>query len=399
MTHFSQTSTPPRKRIALLGASGSIGAGAIDVIAASGGLLTASVLTAHSGTRRLVETAERLRPETVIVTDPEADRAPLSGLPAGTELLFGPEALEEAVQRPEIDTVLSAIVGSAGLRGTWRALEAGKTVALANKESLVLAGALLPELARKSGGRILPVDSEHSAIYQSLAARGPEGDDLSRSVRRLILTASGGPFRGRTKEELERVTVDDALRHPTWKMGKKITIDSATMMNKAFEIIEARWLFDLPPEKIDVLIHPQSIIHSMVEFVDGAVIAQMSPPDMRLPIQLALCGMERRESPARKSDWTLPLSLELFPPDEERFPAIALGRRVARLGGSAGAVVNAANEVAVDAFLSGKLPFSHIVSICRSMLEEQTLEERPTLERLFEIDAAVRGETKKWISE
>lgn len=399
MIHSSQNTDFPPKKIALLGASGSIGSGAIDVIAASCGRLVASVLTVHTGTRRLVEAARRLRPQTVVVTNPEADRAPLAELPPETELLFGPEALDEVVQRPEIGTVLSAIVGSAGLRGTWRALEAGKTVALANKESLVLAGPLLLELAQKNGGKILPVDSEHSAILQSLAARGPYGDDLARSVRRLILTASGGPFRNLTKEELEKVTVEDALRHPTWKMGKKITIDSATMMNKALEIIEARWLFQLPPEKIDVVVHPQSMVHSMVEFVDGAVIAQMGPPDMRLPIQLALYDRARIEGPARKMDWTQPFSLEFFPPDEERFPALALGRRVAELGGSAGAVASAANEVAVAAFLAGKLPFSRIVPLCQTILERHAFEERPTLERLFELDAATREETKKWISD
>ncbi len=398
------------RRIAVLGATGSIGASALDVIAASGGRLAAAVLTAHRQTAKLAGLARRFRPETLVVTDPEADRAPLAELERTTRVLYGPEGLDEAVSSPEIDVVLAAIVGGAGLRGSWRALEAGKTLALANKESLVLAGSLLFDLARKNGGRILPVDSEHSAIWQALAscrpAETPYGascgsDPAERKdlVRRLILTASGGPFRNKPLDELRRVTVGEALAHPTWKMGKKITIDSATMMNKAFEIIEARWLFDLPPEKIGVVIHPQSIIHSMVEFVDGAVIAQMGTPDMRLPIQLALCGMERRRCPAPSLDWSRARALELFPPDEERFPAIPLGRRVARDGGSAGAVVNAANEVAVAAFLAGKIPFHKITGICQSILEHHQFEQEPSLERLFELDRQARTETQTWISD
>ena len=394
------------RRVAVLGATGSIGQSGLDVIAASHGRLTAAVLTAHRRTAKLAELAERFRPEILVVTDPGADRAPLAGLAKTTRILYGPEGLDEAVSSPGIDIVLAAIVGGAGLRGSWRALEAGKTLALANKESLVLAGSLLCGLARKTGGRILPVDSEHSAIWQALAscrpAEAPYGSGMpggGELVRRLILTASGGPFRNRPLAELERVTVAEALAHPTWKMGKKITIDSATMMNKAFEIIEARWLFGLPPEKIDVMIHPQSIIHSMVEFVDGAVIAQLGTPDMRLPIQLALNGMERLPGPAAPLDWSTARTLELIPPDEERFPAISLGRRVARDGGSAGAVVNAANEVAVAAFLAGKIPFHKITGICQSILDHHQFEQEPSLERLFELDRQARMETQAWISD
>lgn len=400
--------TAPR-RVAVLGATGSIGQSALDVIAASDGRLTAAVLTAHRQTAKLAELARRFRPEIVVVTDPQADRAPLAETERTTRVLYGPDGLDLAVSAPEVDMVLAAIVGGAGLRGSWRALEAGKTLALANKESLVLAGSLLFDLARKTGGRILPVDSEHSAIWQALASCRPAATPYGASdsgasggkdlVRRLILTASGGPFRNKPLDELERVTVAEALAHPTWKMGKKITIDSATMMNKAFEIIEARWLFDLPAEKIDVMIHPQSIIHSMVEFVDGAVIAQMGTPDMRLPIQLALCGMERRPGPAAPLDWNAARTLELLPPDEERFPAIPLGRRVARDGGSAGAVVNAANEVAVAAFLAGKIPFHKITGICQSVLEHHQFEKEPSLERLFELDRRARMETQTWISD
>ncbi len=404
-------SNRPVKQIAVLGATGSIGTSALDIIAASGGELVAELLSAHSQTAKLAEAARRFHPMTLVVTDETADRTPLSDVPPGTRVLYGVDALEEEIRREEIDVVLSAIVGSAGLRGTWSALEAGKTVALANKESLVLAGALMIDLAKRSGGRILPVDSEHSAIWQSLASRqigltpygAPEStDDLDFAkgmITRLILTASGGPFRNRNKEDLTKVTVADALAHPTWKMGKKITIDSATMMNKAFEIIEARWLFDLPPERIDVMIHPQSIIHSMVEFLDGGVIAQLGVPDMRLPIQLALYGMTRRYATGRRLDWSQLQTLELIPPDEDRFPAIPLGRRVARDGGTSGAVVNAANEVAVDAFLHGKIPFPKITTACQTILDHHQFEERPTLSRLFEIDRWARMETQKWISD
>lgn len=407
-----ETLDGPVRRVAVLGATGSIGENGLDVIASSGGRLVPTLLTAHRRTDKLAAMAERFHPQTVIVTDETADRTPLSTVPKGTEILFGESALEEGVRRSEIDVVLAAIVGSAGLRGTWSALEAGKTVALANKESLVLAGSLLMNLAKQTGGKILPVDSEHSAVWQALASiripltpfggaapAVPPGQSEKNVVRRLILTASGGPFRNRSREELARVTVADALAHPTWKMGKKITIDSATMMNKAFEIIEARWLFDIPPERIGVMIHPQSIIHSMVEFIDGAVIAQMGPPDMRLPIQLALYEMDRIDGAANRLDWSQIQTLELFPPDEDRFPAIPLGRRVARDGGSAGAVVNAANEVAVGAFLQGKIPFDKITTVCRTILDHHQFEERPSLSRLFDIDRQARMETQKWISD
>lgn len=413
------------RRIAVLGSSGSIGRSALEVIAGSEGRLEAVMLSVHQSTELLVDqvrqlavrqVAERLQgggtpptqlPQAVIITDPYADRTPLADLPPGIEVLFGQEALCEYVRRKEIDIVLSAIVGSAGLRSTWSALEAGKTVALANKESLVMGGSLITELAHRHGGRIIPVDSEHSAIFQCLRSRCLEEparhsakDSVSRandSVERIILTASGGPFRSWPKEYLANVTVADALAHPTWNMGKKITIDSATLMNKALEIIEARWLFEMPVAKISVVIHPQSIIHSMVEFVDGSVIAQASPPDMRLPIQLALNFPNRFDGPAARIDWSKPLQLEFLPPDFERFPALALGLEVAEVGGTAGAVVNAVNEVAVDAFLNGRLPFRHITTLCRQILKHHDYEQRPTLERLFEVDRLAREETVKWI--
>jgi 1-deoxy-D-xylulose-5-phosphate reductoisomerase len=247
-------------------------------------------------------------------------------------------------------------------------------------------------LAEARGSRLLPVDSEHSAIFQAMQAGRRD------EIARIVLTASGGPFRRHTKEQLAKVTVEEALDHPTWQMGRKITIDSATMMNKALEIIEARWLFDLPPEKIAVVVHPQSIVHSLVEFVDGSVLAQMSPPDMKLPIQLALTWPERRPGPAAKFDFARRHCLEFEPPDEDRFPALQLGHQVARAGGTAGAVVNAANEAAVELFLKRQIRFIDIVPACRAVLEHHNFDPQPTLERLMELDAWARREVLKWKS-
>jgi 1-deoxy-D-xylulose-5-phosphate reductoisomerase len=339
-------------------------------------------------------------PRWVIVTDERADRSPLGQLPQGIEVSFGHEALCELVRHPEIDVVLSAIVGSAGLTSTLAALEADKTVALANKESLVMGGELLTKLGK---GRLIPVDSEHSAIMQALRSwtmnsQNPQcKQGLNNSVEKIVLTASGGPFRTRSLDELANVTVEEALAHPTWNMGKKITIDSATLMNKALEIIEAGWFFDLPAHKMSVMIHPQSLIHSMVEFVDGSVIAQMSVPDMRLPIQLALYYPHRYPGPSMKLDWQQMQTLEFHPPDFERFPAIPLGLEVVAAGGTAGAVVNAANEAAVSAFLDGRLPFQDIVEICKSVLRNHHFEPHPTLDQLLTIDRWARKETEKWI--
>ncbi|MDR3108440.1 MAG: 1-deoxy-D-xylulose-5-phosphate reductoisomerase [Planctomycetaceae bacterium] len=413
------------RRVAVLGASGSIGRSALEVVAGSDSRFEAVMLSVHRSTDWLVEqicqmtvrgVSERLKdgrgkpqnsflPETIIITDPSADRTPLENLPPGIEILFGQDALCDYVRRDDVDIVLSAIVGSAGLRSTWAALEAGKTVALANKESLVMGGSLVTDLARKNGGRVIPVDSEHSAIFQCLRETGwePNGNDgdgeLHRTVERIILTASGGPFRTWPADYLANVTVTDALTHPTWSMGKKISVDSATLMNKALEIIEARWLFNMPASKIGVVIHPQSVIHSLVEFVDGAIIAQMSPPDMRLPIQWALTYPERYEGNATRMDWAKPLTLEFFPPDMERFPALSLGLEVAAVGGTAGAVVNAVNEVAVDAFLRRRLPFRHITTLCQQILKHHDYEMSPTIERLFEIDWWAREEASRWISQ
>lgn len=385
-----------KRRIALLGSTGSIGQSTLEVAAASRGGLEIVALSAHRRFAELCTQARQLRPRFVVATDAEAARAfDWSALPAGTELLVGQQGLSRIVRLPEVDIVLSAVVGSAGLMGTWEALDAGKTVALANKETLVMAGPQVMRLAASRGVKILPVDSEHSAVFQVLEASSPS--DPRRELKRIILTASGGPFRCWTREQMQTATVADALAHPTWRMGEKITIDSATMMNKALEIIEARWLFDLPPEQIDVVVHPQSIVHSFVEFVDGSVLAQLSPPDMKLPIQYALTWPQRLPSPARQLDLTESLRLDFEPPDEDRFPALRLGREVAAAGGTAGAVMNAANEAAVASFLAGELPFVEIVPACRAVLESHTFEAEPSLGELLKLDAWARQEMQRWI--
>ena len=382
----------PAKRIAVLGSTGSIGASALDVIASSDGRLEVAALSAHRNCDALLCQARQHRPSLVVVSDAQAAAEyDWSELPDECQLLAGDDGLVEAVGREDVDVVLAAIVGSAGLRSTWAALEAGKTVALANKETLVMAGALMAQQARDRDAMLLPVDSEHSALFQILNSQEME------EVDRLVLTASGGPFRHYTPEQLQRVTVQEALEHPTWQMGPKISVDSATMMNKALEIIEARWLFGIDAERIEVTIHPQSIVHSLVEFVDGSVLAQMSPPDMRLPIHYALNYPQRCPAAAKRIDWKELFQLDFEPPNHDRFPSLEVGAQCAREGGSCGAVLNAANEAAVGEFLAGELHFTEIVPACSSILGAHHFEPNPTLDRLIELDRWARAEVSRWI--
>lgn len=377
-------------RVAVLGSTGSIGESTLDVVAASGGRLSVHLLAARRDVETILEQARLFRPRWVVLADPAAAAGVgPADLPEGTRLAVGEDAIGELAASDEVDRVVSAIVGAAGLRGTWAAVEAGKVVALANKESLVMAGPLVTDLAARTGARILPVDSEHSAIQQALASGG-DGE-----VARIVLTASGGPFRSTPASALQSVTPAEALRHPTWSMGRKITIDSATMMNKALEIIEARWLFGLPADRIAVVVHPQSVVHSMVEFVDGSVIAQLSPPDMRLPIQYALEYPRRRPGPARRLDWSEALHLEFEPPDPVRFPALILGQEAATRGGTAGAALNAANEVAVEAFLAGRIRFTDVAEVCGRILQDHPFEAEPSLDAILEIDAWARHAAAK----
>lgn len=401
------------RRIAILGGTGSIGRGALEVIAFSRGELCATVVTAHQQTQILADELRKLAacgaalPECLIITDATANLAPLEEFRARCTIRCGSNALEKVLRTNEFgcDIVLSAIVGIAGLASTRAALEAGITVALANKECLVVGGELLTSLAEKNGVALIPVDSEHSGVLQCLSSlRDAQNKNENANknsldeVAKIILTASGGPFRTRTLRELENVTVADALAHPTWQMGRKVTIDSATLMNKALELIEARWLFGIDAARLAAVIHPQSMIHALVEFIDGSTLVQMSPPDMRMPIQLALNYPQRKLSPATKIDWSTPLSLELLPLDEERFPAVRLGREVAAAGGTAGVVFNAANEVAVEMFLTEKIPFSQIVIATEKVLQAHHHETHPTWERLSELDLWARREmvNRKW---
>jgi 1-deoxy-D-xylulose-5-phosphate reductoisomerase len=376
----------------VLGSTGSIGTSTLDVISSLDDRLLAVGLSAHSQWETLCEQAHLFHPRWVAITDPAVARTcDPSCLPSGTQLLTGPDSVLSMVTHPDVDVVVTAIVGAAGLTGTWAALEAGKTVAIANKETLVLAGALVMELAARTGARVLPVDSEHSAIFQALQSGRPG------EVERIVLTASGGPFRGRSRAELAEVTVDEALQHPTWRMGPKITVDSATLMNKALEVIEARWLFGLPPDKIDVIIHPESVIHSFVEFTDGSVLAQMSPPDMRLPIQYALTYPERLPGPARRLNWRELSCWHFEQPDPEAFPGLQLGYEVAQRGGTCGAVLNAANEEAVAGFLAGHLGFLDIPRVCRDVLRQHHYSARPSLAELASADRWARQEVGRWL--
>ncbi len=377
--------------VAVLGATGSIGESAMEVARHLGNRISVKGLSAHSQLDRLVELAREFRPDWIVATDIEtANKFRWPDLP-GTELLIGSQGLQQGVVGDGIDTVLAAIVGIAGLQSTLAALGAGKNVALANKETLVAAGPIVMAAARNSGASIIPIDSEHNAIFQCIQA-GQAG-----YLSKVILTASGGPFRNWTIEQMENALPEQALNHPNWDMGRKISIDSATMMNKALEIIEARWLFDLVAGQIEVVVHPQSVVHSMVEFADGSVLAQLSPPDMRLPIQYALLYPERIPGPANRMNFSKALSLEFSPPDHSRFPALKLGLRVAEQGGTAGAVFNAANEVAVEAFLKQEIGFNDIVRAVGEVVAQHPFQSSPDLDQIVAIDQWAREETNKWI--
>lgn len=354
-----------RKKISILGSTGSIGTQTLDVVADHTDRFEVRALVAGSNWKLLAEQARQFHPELVVIGSEEA-YSPLRDSLEGTDIrvLSGPEAIVEAATLPEVDMVVAAMVGYSGLLPTLRAVEAGKTIALANKETLVAGGELITGAACKSGSIILPVDSEHSAIFQCLAGEAPE------SVEKILLTASGGPFRRHTKEQLERVTAADALRHPNWDMGAKVTIDSASMMNKGFEMIEARWLFGVPPERIEVVVHPQSIVHSMVQFRDGSVKAQLGLPDMHLPISHALSWPERlpgAEKPLSLHDYA---RLEFEAPDFERFPLLGYAFEAIAAGGTAPCVLNAANEIAVAAFLEGRLKFTDMPRLVRRVMDD-----------------------------
>lgn len=364
--------------IVVLGSTGSIGTQAIDLVLRNPDRFRVTALSAAGGrVALLAEQAHRLRVRTVAVAREDVVPALREALAAQygpgeplPEILAGPDAATEIAGRGDCHTVLNGITGSIGLAPTLAALEAGRTLALANKESLIVGGPLVKALAKP--GQIIPVDSEHAALFQALAA-GTRAD-----VRKLVVTASGGPFRGRTKADLANVTVEDALAHPTWAMGPVITVNSATLVNKGLEVIEAHLLYDIPFERIDVVVHPQSYVHSMVEYVDGSSILQATPPDMRGPIAIGLGWPERIPDAAPAFDWTKASSWEFFPLDTEAFPSVGLARHVGKLAGTAPAVFNAANEECVDAFLKGALPFNGIMETVTRVVEEHGTPETGT---------------------
>lgn len=382
-----------RKRIVILGATGSVGRQSIAVIESLGPDYQLVGVSGHSRWEMVAEQARKYRLEKVVLTETSCLaelKEALAG--TGTEVLGGAEGMVGLVDQSDCDVVIVAVVGAAGLPAVLAATRAGKTVAIANKESLAVAGCLVMPLARQSGATILPIDSEHSAIMQAMHA------GARQEVEKVIITCSGGPFRQASAATMAQASVTEALNHPTWDMGPKISIDSATMMNKALEIIEARWLFDLSADQMEVLVHPESIVHSLVEFCDGSVIAQMSAPDMRLPIQYALTYPQRLAGATQRLALSSLGQLTFEAPDLKRFGAIALGFEVARRGGTAGAVLNGANEAAVEAFMAGEIGFAEITELAGRCLGSHSWIANPNLEELLAADAWARDQVRRRLS-
>jgi 1-deoxy-D-xylulose-5-phosphate reductoisomerase len=381
------------KGLSILGSTGSVGTNVLRVVDAFPDRLRVVALAAGRNVERLAEQVARYRPRAVSVAtqaacDALARLVDLSGVRVGV----GEEGAVSVATQDDASMVVAAAVGAVGLVPTYRALEAGKDVALANKETLVMAGELMVAESRAHGGRLLPIDSEHCALHQCLDGRGPQ------EVRRLVLTASGGPFRTRPRETFDRITREEALCHPTWSMGRKITIDSATLMNKGLEVIEARWLFDVPAERVGVMIHPQSVVHSMVEFVDGTVLAQLGVTDMRLPIQYALSHPERWEAAMPGLDFTRAFGLDFDVPDHARFPCLGLAYRALEGGGTLPAVLNAANEEAVGAFLDGRIPFTAIPEQVGETMEARPARPLGALADVLAADAWAREHTREGLA-
>ena len=377
------------KNVVLLGSTGSIGTSTLKVAADLPDRLRMVGLAAGTNSDLLKEQTLQHQPEAICIQSPEHAATLKSTLGTRVRVLSGDEGLVELATLPSADIVLIAIVGTAGLKPALAAIRAGKDIAVASKEILVMAGEIVMSEARKHGVRVLAVDSEHSAIFQCLDGKP------SASVRKLWLTASGGPFRGTPKSEFPSITVERALKHPSWVMGRKITIDSATLFNKGLEMIEARWLFDIAMDRVGVVVHPQSVVHSMVEYVDGSIIAQLSTPDMCLPIQYALTYPERIPSDRVQTDFPRIGSLTFEEPDEDRFPSLALARRAGTVGGTLPAVLNAANEVAVEAFCRGELSFPDISETVARTMEAHELVANPSLEEILTADAWARAEATR----
>lgn len=380
------------KKIAILGSTGSIGRSTLEVIAQNRDRFRVVALAAGSNIDLLEQQIKTFSPDIAAVADADAAYV-LNKRIKGTEILSGDEGINSVAAYVGADFVVSAIVGSAGLLPTITAIKAGKTVGLANKEALVMAGAIVMREAKKSGTRIMPVDSEHSAVSQCI-----EGHN-SADIRRIILTASGGPFINRTKDDLKNIKPKDALKHPNWNMGRKISIDSATLMNKGLEVIEACWLFDMPPEKIDVLIHPQSIVHSLVEFKDRSFMAQMSMPDMRGPISYALSYPERTDGPIAGLELENIGPLTFRKPDHDMFPCLLYAYETIKAGGTLPAVLNAANEIAVCAFLDDKIGFNDIPTVIRKIVEGHTVNQASDLDDVLEADRWARERAENYVKE
>ena len=382
------------KRITLLGATGSIGLRTLEIVSSFPEEFSVAGVAARGTTvERLVDIARKYAPQAIALLEPEAVDRLAALLPRPRpELLAGADGLVALTRDVPADVVVSALVGGAGLLPTMAAIRAGRAVALANKETLVMAGRLMTTAARHHGVPLLPVDSEHSAVFQCLCGHN------RRDVHRILLTASGGPFRELPKEQFATITVDDALRHPTWKMGAKITIDSATLMNKGLEVIEARWLFDVAPEQVQIVVHPQSVVHSMVEYIDGSVIAQLGVADMGVPILYALTYPERRPTPAARLDLARVGQLTFFEPDPARFPCLRLARHALEQGGAAPVVLNAANEIAVAAFLDRRIAFTDIPELIEDALVDVPAGELESIEACVAIDAETRRRVERAVA-
>jgi len=381
------------RRISILGSTGSIGINTLDIISRQPGVFEVAALAARSDWETIARQAKLVKPAFVaLFEEKSASRARELLKGTGIEVLDGVDGILEAATTDRADVVVSSIVGAAGVMPTYAAVEAGKIVALANKEALVAAGKLITEEAQRTGARIIPVDSEHSAVFQALM-----GQDRS-AVRKVILTASGGPFFGKSRDSLSGITPEMALDHPRWKMGPKVTIDSATMMNKGLEVIEARWIFDIPAAVIEVLIHPQSIVHSMVEYVDGSVMAQLGVTDMRIPIALALSYPDRLDLALDSLDLAAVGRLDFHKPDQEMFPCLALAYNALERGNGIPAVMNAANEIAVESFLSGDLPFTGIADVVRAVMDDPPKFEDQTLSGILRGDQLARTAAREIIA-
>jgi 1-deoxy-D-xylulose-5-phosphate reductoisomerase len=387
------------QRITVLGATGSIGLSTLDVIARHPDRYQVFALSGYSRIDELLALCVRHRPVFAVVPSAEAAARLREGLAAAgcaTEVLEGEAGLCQVAAASEVDAVMAAIVGAAGLGSTLAAVKAGKKVLLANKEALVMSGALFMDAVRRSGSVLLPIDSEHNAIFQCMPGDFARGLG-NVGVRRILLTASGGPFRDTPAEALLNVTPEQACAHPNWSMGRKISVDSASMLNKGLELIEACWLFDAKPSQVEVVVHPQSVIHSLVDYIDGSVLAQLGNPDMRTPISNALAWPERIDSGVAPLDLFAIARLDFQAPDEQRFPCLRLARQAAEAGNSAPAVLNAANEVAVEAFLGGRIRFPEIASMIEQVLDQEPVVALPTLEAVFAADQRARELSREWL--